>query len=85
MSEELKTLKEIDMVIMYKNRYFGINFSIRKIEEISFDEGFGYDFFDWDNMICMANDYNKLMYDEMRGKKGLGFGKICQMVEVKDE
>jgi len=71
---------KIDMVICHRNRYFGIDFSNGDVEEITFDEAFGHDFFDWDNMICIASDYNKERYDEMRGKHGLGFGKVCQMV-----
>ena len=71
---------KIDMVVCYKNRYFGIDFSKQAVKEITFDEAYGKDFFDWDNMICMANESNKERYDTMRGKDGLGFGMICQMV-----
>lgn len=74
-----KTLSKIDMVIIYKKRYFGIDFSKRKTAEISFDEALGHDFFDWDNMICLASDYNSQRYDEMRGQDGLGFGEVCKI------
>jgi len=71
---------KINMVVMHKGRYFGIDFSERNVKEVSFEEAYGSDFFDWDNMICMASEENKERYDEMRGKDGCGFGMICKMV-----
>jgi len=73
-------IKKIDMVIIYKNRYFGIDFEKKIVEEITFDEAFGKDFFDWDNNICLASEANGQKYDMMRGKDGLGFGSVCRKV-----
>ena len=67
-------------VVIYKQRYFAIDFDDRKIKEITFEEAYGCGFFDWDNNICIATDYQKKKYDEMRGKDGTGFGEICKIV-----
>lgn len=72
-------MQTIDMVVIFKNRYFGIDFSRRDIKEITFNQAYGTDFFDWDNMICLASEDNKNKYSEMRGPDGLGFGKICEI------
>ena len=72
---------KIDMVIIHKNRYFGICFQEKKVREITFNEAFGHNFFDWDNMICLASDENKRNYSLMRGKDGLGFGNVCSEMQ----
>ena len=68
----------IDMVIVHRNKYFGVNFSKRLAKEITFEEAFGLDFFDWDNMICIASDKNKKRYKEIRSKDETGFGFVIK-------
>jgi len=69
----------INMVIVYKKRYFGIDFDLKRVNEISFKEAFGKDFFDWDINFCSANEENKIRYMEMRGQDGCGFGMIAKI------
>jgi len=71
---------KIDMVIIHRNRNFGIDFSKRKVEEITFDEAFGNDVFDWDNNIFVGSDYNKERYEEARGEDGCGF--VSEVVSI---
>jgi len=80
-TESVRVDANIDMVICHRNRYFGIDFFRREIKEISFGEAFGLNFFDWDNMICIASKTNRRRYTEMRGKDGLGFGKVFQLIQ----
>ena len=73
-------MADFDMVVVHRERYFGIDFYTKKIEEITFEEAFGHDVFDWDRNICMASSANKEKYKDMRGKNGTGLGLICKMV-----
>jgi hypothetical protein len=69
--EKLKN-SGIDMVIVYHNRYFGLNFEERTIIEIDFKKAFGHDFFDWSNNIAIMKPFNEKKYQEARGKNGCG-------------
>ncbi len=63
-TQEQKIKFEKDFVIIYKGRYWGINFKEKQIKEITFDEGFGNDFFDWDKNICLASGWCKEQYKD---------------------
>lgn len=78
---DLKEKFEKDMVIIYKFRYWGINFGKKKIQEITFDEAFGCDFFDWDTNIMIASEWCKRMYEEQRGV-GCGRGWMGKIVAM---
>jgi hypothetical protein len=63
---------KIDMVIIDRLGYFALNFKDRTIIEITFEEAFGNDFFDWSLGIAMMSKYNKQMYMFARGEDGCG-------------
>lgn len=82
MKNKEKTKYETQFVIIFRNRYFGIDFKRKKIKEISFDEAYGRSFFDWDNNICIASDWCKEQYDKARDKSGCGWiGKVVYLAE----
>ena len=64
--------ERIDMVIIDRIGYFALDFENRTIKEITFEEAFGNDFYDWSLGIAMMSDYNKQMYEEARGEDGCG-------------
>lgn len=69
--------KKFDMVIIsnHPDGYFALNFEDRTIIEITFEEAFGSDFFDWHLGYALMSEYNKRMYDLARGKDGCGLHK----------
>ena len=69
---EKKEKFETQFVIIWRGRYFGLDFSNRIIKEISFDEAFGSSFFDWDKNICISSDWCKEQYELARGEDGCG-------------
>ena len=79
-TQELKEKFNLNFVVIYRNRYWGLDFNKKGIKEISFDEAYGSDFFDWDNNICLADDNLKQRYDKEREENGCGWiGKIVAM------
>lgn len=64
---------EKDLVVIYRGRYWGLNFDKKEVQEIDFEEANGCDFFDWDNGIMMASDNLKQRYKKARGKDENGF------------
>lgn len=63
--------EKINMVIIDR-LYFGLDFKNRTIKEITFEEAFGRDFYDWELGIAMVSDYNEQMYNLARGEDGCG-------------
>jgi len=65
-----ETQERIDMVIIDRLGYFALDFKNKTIKEITFEEAFGRDFYDWNLGFAMMSDYNKQMYMLARGKNG---------------
>ena len=78
---KIKEKYEKNFVVIYRGRYWGLNFDKKEIKEITFDEAYGSSFFDWDHNICLGKENLKERYMKERGETGCSWiGKIVSMV-----